>query len=149
QLEKDMNQKFVGLPLSETVHKCSISNQPNRANKPKSDFKIPDKRFVWIKLKALVKMRDWEELDRFSKSKKSPIGYEPFVEEYIKATQQSEAAKYIQKCDPAIRLGLYISAGQEALALKDVRLLREIRSKCADQIIALELDAYIAQATAR
>ncbi|CAG8544325.1 9832_t:CDS:10 [Racocetra fulgida] len=144
QLEKDMNQKFVGLPLSETVHKCIIANQSNRANKLKSDFKIPDKRFV---LKALVEMRDWEELDRFSKSKKSPIGYEPFVEECIKATQQSEAAKYIQRCDPAIRPGLYIkigdfrAAGQEALA--------EIKGKCADQVIAQELDAYIAQATAR
>jgi hypothetical protein len=36
-------------------------------------------RWWWIKLKALVEMKDWEGLDAFAKSKKSPIGYEPFV----------------------------------------------------------------------
>lgn len=156
QFEKEMtNQRLVGLSLSETVHKCIVERQHNKANKLKSDFKIPDKRFWWMKLKALVEVREWDELDRFSKQKKSPIGYEPFVEECIKATQQSEAAKYIQKCDPAVRPGLYIKIGdfraaaQEALALKDIQLLREIRSKCANQIIAQELDAYIAQVTAK
>jgi vacuolar protein sorting-associated protein 16 len=52
------------------------------------------------------------------------------VEECIKAMQHREAAKYIQKCDPAVRPGLFIkigdfkAAGQEALALKDIQLLR-------------------------
>lgn len=36
-------------------------------------------RWWWIKLKALVELKDWEGLDAFAKSKKSPIGYEPFV----------------------------------------------------------------------
>ena len=44
--------------------------------------------------------------------------------------QHGEAAKYIQKCDPAVRpdlfikMGDYKAAGQEALALKDIQLLR-------------------------
>jgi Vps16, C-terminal region len=33
-------------------------------------------RFWWIKLQGLVETRDWEELEKFAKSKKSPIGYE-------------------------------------------------------------------------
>jgi indole-3-glycerol phosphate synthase len=33
-------------------------------------------RFWWIKLQGLVEIRDWEELEKFAKSKKSPIGYE-------------------------------------------------------------------------
>lgn len=36
-------------------------------------------RFWWIKLKALARNKDWDGLENFSKSKKSPIGYEPFV----------------------------------------------------------------------
>ena len=32
-------------------------------------------RFWWLKLKATVEVKDWDELDRFSKTKKSPIGY--------------------------------------------------------------------------
>ncbi|CAG8453383.1 779_t:CDS:10 [Ambispora leptoticha] len=152
QLEKEISgQQFVGLSLSETVHKCIMAKESSKADKLKSDFKISDKRFWWIKLKALVEMREWTELDKLAKSKKSPIGYEPFVEECIKAMQHREAAKYILKCEPAVRPGLFIkvgdfkAAGQEALALKDVQLLREIRSKCGNHIIAQELDAYIAQ----
>lgn len=30
-------------------------------------------------MKALTSNRDWEGLEAFAKSKKSPIGYEPFV----------------------------------------------------------------------
>lgn len=37
------------------------------------------RRWWWIKLKALTENRDWEQLEAFAKSKKSPIGYEPFV----------------------------------------------------------------------
>lgn len=36
-------------------------------------------RWWWLKLKVLVELKDWEGLDAFAKSKKSPIGYEPFV----------------------------------------------------------------------
>lgn len=32
-------------------------------------------RLWWLKLTALANMGDWEELEKFSKSKKSPIGY--------------------------------------------------------------------------
>jgi hypothetical protein len=38
-----------------------------------------DYRFWWIKIKALARNKDWEGLEAFAKSKKSPIGYEPFV----------------------------------------------------------------------
>ena len=55
------------------MHTCTVAAQ---ANKLKKEFKVPDKRFWWIKVKALAESRNWVELDRFAKSKKSPIGYE-------------------------------------------------------------------------
>jgi len=36
---------------------------------------LEPRRLWWIKLKATAEAKDWEELDRFAKSKKSPIGY--------------------------------------------------------------------------
>ena len=33
------------------------------------------RRLWWLKLTALADLEDWEELEKFSKSKKSPIGY--------------------------------------------------------------------------
>lgn len=89
-------------------------------------------RFWWVKLRALVEVRDWENLEKLSKSKKSPIGYEPFVEECIKARQYQEASKYILKCDPPVRpmlfvkIGAFKEAGEQAYLNKDVEGLRYV-----------------------
>lgn len=32
-------------------------------------------RYWWLKLTALAEKDDWEEMEKFAKSKKSPIGY--------------------------------------------------------------------------
>lgn len=40
-----------------------------------SEFKFCLSRYWWLKLKSLAEKEEWEELEKFSKSKKSPIGY--------------------------------------------------------------------------
>ena len=47
-----------------------------RADQLKKEFAIPDIRFWWTKIHALGASHAWKELETFSKSKKSPIGYE-------------------------------------------------------------------------
>ncbi|CEJ04542.1 Putative Vacuolar protein sorting protein vps16 [Rhizopus microsporus] len=90
---------------------------------------FPD-RYWWVKLRALVEVRDWDNLEKLAKSRKSPIGYEPFVEECIKAKQYQEASKYILKCDPParpmlfIKIGAFKEAGEQAFLNKDVEGLR-------------------------
>lgn len=76
QLEKETHQSFAGLSVSETIYRCTVLGQHSKASKARSEFKVPDKRFWWIKVRALVEIRDWENLEKFAKSKKSPIGYE-------------------------------------------------------------------------
>ncbi|KAI8983029.1 Vps16, N-terminal region-domain-containing protein [Pilobolus umbonatus] len=154
-LEKDSGQSYTGLSISDTIYKCTTQGQHNKASKIKTDFKVPDKRFWWIKLRALVEVRDWENLEKFSKSKKPPIGYEPFVEECIKAKQYQEANKYILKCDPAVRpmlfikIGAFKEAGEQAYLNKDVDGLRQVRAKCTNHIVAQELDSLLAQLNAK
>ncbi|KAL1915507.1 uncharacterized protein VTP21DRAFT_6631 [Calcarisporiella thermophila] len=154
-LEKDLRLPFIGLSVSETMHKLVVSNQSDRAAKLRSDFKVPEKRFYWIKLKALVEIRDWEEVDKLAKAKKSPIGYEPFVEECKRAGQPAEAAKYVMRCEAKARPGLFMRLGmmkeaaEQAFANKDLTALREVRSKCMNHIIAHEVDGLIAQLTSK
>ncbi|RCI02191.1 hypothetical protein CU098_008663 [Rhizopus stolonifer] len=154
-LEKDTQQSFTGLSVSETIYKCTTLNYHNKASKVKTDFKVPDKRFWWVKLRALVEVRDWENLEKLAKSKKSPIGYEPFVEECIKAKQYQEASKYILKCDLPVRpmlfikIGAFKEAGEQAFLNKDVEGLRQVRAKCTNHIVAQELDSLLAQLNAK
>jgi vacuolar protein sorting-associated protein 16 len=88
-------QKFLDTSLSDTLYKLmSLDDQGSkRAEKIRNEFKVPDKRLVicfftvvspanclyrywWIRIKALADIRDWEQMEKFSKVKKSPIGYE-------------------------------------------------------------------------
>jgi hypothetical protein len=75
ELEKELRQKYVDLSVSQTIYKLVIDGQISKAAKIKSDFKVPDERFWWLKIRALGETKNWTELDKFVKSKKSPIGY--------------------------------------------------------------------------
>jgi Vps16, C-terminal region len=49
-LEKETTDKieFFGLSVDETITKCLLSGMSKRADKLKSDFKVPDKRYVRV-----------------------------------------------------------------------------------------------------
>lgn len=48
QLENEANGKvkFFGLTVNETIRTCLLNGFSKRADKIKSDFKVPDKRFA-------------------------------------------------------------------------------------------------------
>jgi hypothetical protein len=86
-----------------------LLGQAKRVAKIKSDFKVPDRRFWWIKVKALAQLSDWPSLEKFAKEKKSPIGYAPFVDVCLKANAIREAEKYIPKLqDPSEKVQYYL-----------------------------------------
>lgn len=69
-------------------------------------------RFWWIKLKALTQVRDFEGLDTLARSKKSPIGYEPFVTHLVTAKFPKQAAAFVPRCDAKVRADLYVKCGE-------------------------------------
>lgn len=77
-LDKDIadRSEFVGLSLNETIYRLIRSGYGKRAQKLQSEFKMPDKTYWWLRLRALVAKRDWGELEEIGRNKKSPIGWE-------------------------------------------------------------------------
>lgn len=65
-------------------------------------------RFWYIKLHALTVLRDFEGLDAFARSKRSPIGYEAFVRHLVTTGHLKEAASYVMRCDTHKRVDLYV-----------------------------------------
>lgn len=150
QLEKDYEQHpFVGLSVSDTISALLKISQNSKALKIKDEFKIPDKRFWWIKLYALIARREWDTLYKFAnQSKKSPIGYQPFYNEALKAGSKREAARYVPFCtnvsykeriDMFVKVDDYRPAIQEAVKVKDADALRELRES-ATSAIQSEID---------
>lgn len=67
-------------------------------------------RFWWLRIQSLADNGDWKELDKFSKVKKSPIGYAPFVDVCLQKYNNEEAAKYLSRVSEEIKVKYYVKA---------------------------------------
>lgn len=102
---------FYGLSIYDTMKRLLQVGDLKQAEKIRSEFKVPERRYWWIRIQLLAENFQWDELEKFSKSKKSPIGYEPFVEVCLKQQNVDEAKKYIPKCSDERKITWYIRAG--------------------------------------
>lgn len=105
------SQTFYGLPIHETIKRLLVLGDLKNAERKKTEYKVPDKRFWWLRIQVLSESFQWDELEKFSKAKKSPIGYEPFVEVCLKQSNVEEAKKYLPKCRNDKKIKWYIRAG--------------------------------------
>ncbi|KAF7473593.1 Hypothetical predicted protein [Marmota monax] len=116
RLEDELGGQFLDLSLHDTVTTLILNGHNKRAEQLARDFRIPDKRLWWLKLTALADLEDWEELEKFSKSKKSPIGYLPFVEICMKQHNKYEAKKYASRVGPEQKVKALLLVGDVAQA---------------------------------
>ncbi|OLL22388.1 putative vacuolar protein sorting-associated protein 16, partial [Neolecta irregularis DAH-3] len=100
-------------------------------------------------------IRDFSQIDAWSKSRNPPIGYEPFFYECLGAGNTRLAATFIPKCNPSNRVEFFLkvgdwgNAGKLAFAAKDITLLEDIKSKAGSAAPSSELDAMLAQLTTK
>ncbi|KIO15844.1 hypothetical protein M407DRAFT_235273 [Tulasnella calospora MUT 4182] len=140
---------FVGLSVNDTIRRCITTGYLKRADRIRSDFKVPEKRFWYIKLYALTETKDFDGLEAFAKSKRSPIGYEPFINHLIKSGYLKQAASYVPRCDAKTRADLYVRCGEWRLAAleckerNDRAKLEELRRTCTNILGQRELEQYI------
>lgn len=125
---------FVDSSVSDTIRTCIVLGNHRAAQKIRAEFKVSEKRWYWLKVFALATIRDWDALEKFSKEKKPPIGYKPFVEACIDAEDNNEALKYIGKlADPHeraeayARIGMAKEAAEAASQAKDGELLGRLK----------------------
>uniref|UniRef100_A0A1J3HQF2 Protein VACUOLELESS1 n=1 Tax=Noccaea caerulescens TaxID=107243 RepID=A0A1J3HQF2_NOCCA len=106
ELEASTKQAiFVDSSINDTIRTCIVLRNNRAAAKVKSEFKVSDKRWYWLKAFALATIKDWEALEKFSKEKRPPTGFRPFVEACIDADEKSEALKYIPKLSDLVERG--------------------------------------------
>ncbi|KIW59851.1 hypothetical protein PV05_00117 [Exophiala xenobiotica] len=138
----DSSGSFIGLSVNETMYRLIKSGYSKRAASVQSAFKVPEKSWWWVRLRALTAARLWGEVEEIAKSKKSPIGWEPFYNEVLGAGNTRLASSFIPKCtslQPAERIemwvkcGMIVKAGEEALKAKDLTSLESLRDKANGQ----------------
>ncbi|KAJ3415205.1 hypothetical protein HDV05_005345 [Chytridiales sp. JEL 0842] len=95
-IERDTGHSFFNLTVSQTIYKLLILGHGNRAAKLKSDLKVPEKRYLWIKARVLVEQRNWEGLDKFIKSSTKFVSLAAIVELLIKSNELQQAKVYAE-----------------------------------------------------
>lgn len=152
-LDRDLDPPlYSGLSLNETLTRLVRSGYSKRAAKIQADFRVPDKTWWWIRLRAFVAKRDWGEIEEISRQRKSAIGWEPFFNEVLGAGNTKVAALFVPKCtsltpkersDMLVKCGLIAKAGEELVKAKDLEGLEALRGKASGVVIA-DIDRMIA-----
>ncbi|CEG41423.1 vacuolar protein sorting-associated [Plasmopara halstedii] len=151
--ENVKRRKLVGTSISDTMKMllCDSKYEPKLlpivaafAKK----FKVPDKRFYRVKIKALAETRQWDALHKFSMEKKNPpCGFKAFAVACLEQGEKQQAESYTtritsvdEKFETLIRLDLYSDALQLSIKLKDPEKLTTVRNLCNDDNICNQAD---------
>ncbi|KAI4132895.1 MAG: hypothetical protein LQ347_002386 [Umbilicaria vellea] len=152
-LDRELEAGYTGLSLNATLHRLILNGYSKRALKTQSDFRIPEKTWWWLRLRALVAKRDWGELEESAKSRKSPIGWEPFFNEVLGAGNTKLAGTFVAKCTALTaqersemwaKCGMVGKAGEELFKVKDLNGLELLRSEASGGA-GVEIERMIAQ----
>eukprot|EP00158_Paraphelidium_tribonemae_P006784 Partr_v1_DN27971_c0_g1_i2_m11137 putative vacuolar protein sorting len=149
QFTAECKQPFLDLTLNQTVKKLLILNRESACMRLKNDFKIPERRWWFLKVEAYSDARDFDNLEKLARSKRSPIGYEPFVRACMRHQNLLEAKKYVLKMDSGKRAEMYMRIGahkesaENAYQTKNVAVLRSLREKSVNSAFNQELDGMI------
>ena len=125
----------LDLSVHETLEKLLMAKEYKVADDLKKEFKVPDKRYYFLRINILAEMGEWLELEKFSKSRKPPVGFEPFVDACLTQNNRYEAMKYVNKVDDEnkikylVKVGLLQEAGEFAFEQKDENGLNYVISK--------------------
>lgn len=129
--DRDFGDSFTGLSVNETLFKLIRLGYQNKAKKIQSEFKVHEKVAWWIRLRALVAKRDWNELEEIAKNRRSPIGWEPFFNQTLQAGNPRLAAIFIPKCtnlEQGAQISLYEKCGMRVKAAEEAVKLRDVDS---------------------
>ncbi|GAB6031871.1 Vacuolar protein sorting-associated protein 16 [Chamberlinius hualienensis] len=135
KLNEKYGKKFNGMALHETILQLLMEQEVKAAEELKKTFKVPDKRYCWIKIQACGHLGDWAELERIGK--KPSIGYEPLVDVCLRYNNVNEALKYLHKVQNNSKVKYYVKAGRYedaariAIEQRDESALNFVISRCS------------------
>lgn len=162
ELERKYDQDvFLDMSVSETINNLFVlgGQLPDLQTSAFADaarlmkvFKVPEKRFWHLKVKALSSSHQWDALRVFANERKSPIGYGPFAAACIQQRVAPEVvASYIERI-PSFeeRFGFYMQidmwskAVECAVKLKDRQRLAHVRNVSKDPKVERLVDQLVA-----
>nr|ALS04225.1 vacuolar protein sorting-associated protein 16-like protein [Acartia pacifica] len=151
KLEEKFGRVYLNKSLHATVSQLLEEGEFKLADKLRSEFKVSDRKYLWLKVRAFGKSKQWVELANLAKNKKSIIGFGPFVDVCIEAGCKDEANRYLvllnneDRLKYLMKLEIYSEAAELAYNLKNVDALTMIEVKSVNNFSMLEKVAGLKQ----
>ena len=140
----------ANMTIVECIRYAILSNKVDIADAMAKAFKVADKRYWRIKVKALAEAEMYDTLAVLAE-KKSPIGYIPFVDACAGMKNLHEAATYLPKIkndeermNTAMKWNMYEGAFPCAVKLRDVNTLMKILNSSRNDSLKAEVKVAIA-----
>ncbi|GAA6027171.1 hypothetical protein JCM8097_002452 [Rhodosporidiobolus ruineniae] len=149
---------LVGLSVNATIRALVLAGGAvggpgmdaalKKAEKVKKEFGVGEKRFTYLLLRALVHLRDFSTLATLLR-KKSAIGFEPVVDELVKAGAPRQAGQYVDRCEGRnraelwVRCGEWEAAGRECVRRGERGKLIELKSRAPNNVIHAQLEEMV------
>lgn len=143
--QNKLSAKIVGTSVCDTIQIFCMASRKDpkllvHANAFAKKFKVPDKCFYRVKIRALVRTRQWDALHKFSNEKKNPpCGFKPFALACYNADKKTLADEYaarISSLEEVFECLIYMESWHKALDLavkqRDPEKLSTIRNQCTD-----------------
>jgi hypothetical protein len=152
--DRELDERYSGLSVNETLFRLLRSGYTSRAKKVQAEFKVSEKIYWHVRLRAHVASRAWAEIESLSTVRKSPIGWEPFFNALLQAGNPKLASSFISKVSGVdgkervemwVKCGMIREAAQEAAKAKDIKALEELRGKATRPGDATEVERLISQ----
>jgi len=121
------------------------------ADKIAKKYRVPEKRYWYLKVQAFAESQQWSNLRILSESRtKSPIGFKPFARAAIKGQQtDGEILRYIERASPEEQHELLCEAKmwekalQQAFRYRDEQGLMKVKNLCNSAEIQLKADELL------
>ena len=103
-LEEKLGKPFLNLSLHDTLSRLLEEKEVKLADKLRSEFRISERKYFWLKVRAYGDSKQWAELSTLTWSKKSPIGFCPFIDQCLAQGEKAQAVKFLPLLNTEERL---------------------------------------------
>jgi len=143
-LEEKLGKPFLNLSLHQTISRLLEEKEIKLADKLKSEFKVSERKYLWLKVRAFGASKQWGELSSLSRSKRSPIGFGPFIDQCLKQGEKAQAVKFLplltleERLNYTVKLDMLQEAAEAAFTLKNMEALTALEVKAVNNFPLLE-----------
>jgi len=117
KIEDELQRPFLDQSLHETMYSLTTMGQHKYVEQLRKDFKVPERRFCWMKVTALAEAADWMELEKFSNNKISAkFGGEQFIDVCLQHNNKFEGKKYLPKVSKPNKIKYCLKVDQLEMA---------------------------------